>query len=457
MRAARETLEVATLTAKVHRTSATCSIMCAFGFGIATAITALLAYGLNVWHFGQTGTHGWYYGTYEVCATVTNTDLNTFDILSGDWSCKSWDDTSLTSMKGFDGCKTAAEIGDVFVILGAAMAAAVAVSCLVHFCYSLESKRCLNLAMTSSSIGALILVIVCFITAPANMAVECADFNNSLSEAAGSEDARGISFYLMIVAILFAAIALIFYCRVLRRISKQEHNARFENDLTRFHFSTYLAPLTFLTVCLLPLTAHLSYCFPLTTNAHLSYCSPLASHGSPLTWLLVCHLLYCSPLTAHRSLSPYLSPPIHHRWHCFPHSSSVFRRTSIVIIPDQLSPPQKAEQLPTVAATDTEAKKIEKKDTCALRVRLHQVYTVETIKSETTILSTTPTVSDSSLVVERSQSLAQLGSSIGAQNALPNNTKPGQMMIQIPDDDQGFEVDDPEYGRQRSMEIAAQL
>jgi len=371
MRAARETLEAATLTAKESHTSATCSILCAFGFGIATAITALLAYGLNVWHFGQTGTSGWYYGTYEVCATVTDTDLNTFDILSADWNCKSWDHTSLTSVKGFDGCKTAAEVGDVFVILGATMAAAVAVSCLVHFCYSLESKRCLNLAMTSSSIGALILVLICFVTAPTNLAVECADFNNSLTEAAGSENKRGISFFLMIVSILFAVITLVFYCRILRRISKQEHNARFENDLTR--------------------------------------------------------------------------------------------RTSIVIIPDQLSPPQKVEQLPTVQATYAGARKIEKKDTCALRVRLHQVYTVETRIRCTTSGMThdaiTP-VSDSSLRVESSQSLAQLGSSIGDRFELQNNTKPGQLKIQIPDDGQEDSVpmhDDPEYDRQMSMEIAAQL
>jgi len=184
---------------------------CSFGWGLLAVILVCVALATDFWYvldWKILNTYGVSaYGVVNVCGYSSDKDwtINTQD--SG-WSCTKWDDIS-----GESDCKKAAENGLAWGIMGLMATAPAAVICLFTcFCAEKCMGNCMGKFMSFLTFGCLLFATVAFMIAPAVLAGQCKDQNETLAKAIGKDDySMHYSFYCCISAIFAALISLLCY------------------------------------------------------------------------------------------------------------------------------------------------------------------------------------------------------------------------------------------------------
>jgi len=184
---------------------------CSFGWGLLAVILVCVALGTDFWYVLDKKVLNTYaaaaYGVVNVCGYSSDKDwtVNTQD--SG-WSCTKWDDIS-----GDSDCKKAAENGLAWGIMGLMATAPAAVICLFTcFCAEKCMGNCMGKFMSFLTFGCLLFATVAFMIAPAVLAGQCKDENETNAKLVGKDDFHmHYSFYCCISAIFAALISLLCY------------------------------------------------------------------------------------------------------------------------------------------------------------------------------------------------------------------------------------------------------
>merc|ERR1712086_690713 len=213
---------------------------CSFGWGLLAVILVCVALGTDFWYVldisngnGSTLATAYAasaYGVVNVCGYSSDKDwtINTQDSA---WSCTTWDDIS-----GDSDCKKAAENGLAWGIMGLMATAPAAVICLFTcFCAEKCMGNCMGKFMSFLTFGCLLFATVAFMIAPAVLAGQCKDVN----ETAAGDYYMHYSFYCCISAIFAALISLLCYLTFFctkpvedcedGHAQQPSHNAEFKN------------------------------------------------------------------------------------------------------------------------------------------------------------------------------------------------------------------------------------
>merc|ERR1711957_368142 len=199
---------------------------CAFGWGLLAVLLVCVALGTDFWFFGSrqtnytptagTGnsTSTWKataYGVIDFCLYESDKDwtINTGDSA---WECTKWED--LPSQAGMTGdCRKAAANGLAWGIMGLLATAPAAVICLLTcFCAEKCMGNCMGKVISFLTLGCLLFATVAFMIAPAVLAGQCKDENETNAKLVGKDDFHmHYSFYCCISAIFAALISLCCY------------------------------------------------------------------------------------------------------------------------------------------------------------------------------------------------------------------------------------------------------
>ena len=189
---------------------------CAFGWGLLAVILVCVALGTDFWYVVDQVQHipdvnnvyeAIAYGVVKVCTYSSDKDwdINTQDSA---WTCTKWDDISNET-----DCKKAAENGLAWGIMGLLATAPAAVICLFTcFCADKCMGNCMGKFMSFLTLGCLLFATVAFMIAPAVLAGQCKDGNETRAKDFGKDDFHmHYSFYCCISAIFAALISLSCY------------------------------------------------------------------------------------------------------------------------------------------------------------------------------------------------------------------------------------------------------